>query len=212
MLAMWSSLWSIPLLLAFVRSIGAFPSSSSFPIYRNLAMNGSFEARNLMSRQDDDVFDPSDLSFITRLAAIGDSYSAGIGAGDRLGSLGERWSNRRCDQAYPNLINNDERLGDPANRKFLFQSCSGAVIADVIETQIPLLDPNQQVILLSASGNDIGLTKILNQCIYQFSVLNPEQMAVAKIAAATDDRFKWAKDFDFDAAGLGCEGQLDASR
>lgn len=57
-------------------------------------MNGSFEARNLMSRQDDDVFDPSDLSFITRLAAIGDSYSAGIGAGDRLGSLGERWSNR----------------------------------------------------------------------------------------------------------------------
>jgi hypothetical protein len=29
-------------------------------------------------------FDQSDLSFITRMAAIGDSYSAGIGAGDRI--------------------------------------------------------------------------------------------------------------------------------
>lgn len=36
---------------------------------------------------DYDSFDPEDLSWITKLAAIGDSYSAGIGAGDRLGSL-----------------------------------------------------------------------------------------------------------------------------
>ncbi|KAI0403813.1 hypothetical protein F4802DRAFT_570340, partial [Xylaria palmicola] len=35
----------------------------------------------------DDVFDSTDLSFIQKLAAIGDSYSAGIGAGDRLGSV-----------------------------------------------------------------------------------------------------------------------------
>ncbi|RMZ77642.1 hypothetical protein DV738_g4290, partial [Chaetothyriales sp. CBS 135597] len=43
----------------------------------------------LLSRQDeiDDVFDPTDLSFIANLAAIGDSYSAGIGAGNRLGSI-----------------------------------------------------------------------------------------------------------------------------
>lgn len=44
---------------------------------------------NLMSRQDDGdtEFDPDDFSFINRLSAIGDSYSAGIGAGDRLGSI-----------------------------------------------------------------------------------------------------------------------------
>jgi hypothetical protein len=35
--------------------------------------------------RDDVAFDQTDLSFITSLAAIGDSYSAGIGAGDRLG-------------------------------------------------------------------------------------------------------------------------------
>lgn len=47
-------------------------------------------SRLLMGRQDDDdlnEFDPSDLTFITSLAAIGDSYSAGIGAGNRLGSV-----------------------------------------------------------------------------------------------------------------------------
>lgn len=35
---------------------------------------------------DDDSFDPEDLSWITKLAAIGDSYSAGIGAGQKYGS------------------------------------------------------------------------------------------------------------------------------
>lgn len=37
--------------------------------------------------RDDDNFDPSDLSSLVNLAAIGDSYSAGIGAGSRLGSV-----------------------------------------------------------------------------------------------------------------------------
>lgn len=35
------------------------------------------------------IFDASDLSWINKLAAIGDSYSAGIGAGDRLGGITE---------------------------------------------------------------------------------------------------------------------------
>lgn len=39
-----------------------------------------------MTRQDSD-WDPEDLSFIAKIAAIGDSYSAGIGAGTRLGSI-----------------------------------------------------------------------------------------------------------------------------
>ncbi|XMA20860.1 hypothetical protein WAI453_013651 [Rhynchosporium graminicola] len=217
MLAMWPSTCSIALMLAFVHSIRAMPHSASFPSYRDPAENATFDARNLMSRQGDDGFDPSDLSFITRLAAIGDSYSAGIGAGDRLGLHSENggqthWRCSRYDHAYPNLINNDPRLGDPANRKFQFQSCSGAVIADVINTQIPLINPNQQVILLSAGGNDIGLLEIMNQCIFQFAVLNAEQVIVAKYEAFTNKKFKFAEDFDFDAAGMGCEGQLEASR
>jgi hypothetical protein len=48
--------------------------------------NASLNYEHLMMR-DITEFDPTDLSFITRMAAIGDSYSAGIGAGDRLGTL-----------------------------------------------------------------------------------------------------------------------------
>jgi len=45
-------------------------------------------AGGIFPRQEteDNEFDPGDLSFIRKLGAIGDSYSAGIGAGNRLGS------------------------------------------------------------------------------------------------------------------------------
>lgn len=53
--------------------------------------NGTVSTSALFGRQndidDDGVFDQTDLSFISSMAAIGDSYSAGIGAGDRLGSF-----------------------------------------------------------------------------------------------------------------------------
>lgn len=134
------------------------------PPFQRITGNSSIPVR-LSLRQEDQV-DPGDLSFINKLAAIGDSYSAGIGAGDVLGTYKGKstvpwsgnekaettadWSCRRYDHSYPNLVNQDSRLGDSSNRKFQFESCSGAVINDVIENQIPNLDSNQQVILLSA--------------------------------------------------------------
>lgn len=54
--------------------------------YWNVQGNASLNTERLMGR-DTTEFDQTDLSFITRMAAIGDSYSAGIGAGDRLGSV-----------------------------------------------------------------------------------------------------------------------------
>lgn len=46
------------------------------------------EERQQSNDDVDDEEDDTPLSFITKLAAIGDSYSAGIGAGDRLGDIG----------------------------------------------------------------------------------------------------------------------------
>jgi hypothetical protein len=60
------------------------------------------------------------------------------------------WSCSRYDNAYPYLIHTDERLRDPSARNFDFRSCSGAVIDDVLKKQIPYINGNQQVILLSA--------------------------------------------------------------
>ncbi|EEP82612.1 predicted protein [Uncinocarpus reesii 1704] len=165
-------------------------------------------------------FDPTDLSWIKKLAAIGDSYSAGIGAGDRLGNLFDVFNSQgdyacsRYDHAYPYLINNDPRLGDLKNRKFQFKSCSGAKSDDVLKKQIPSIDSGQQAILLSVGGNDVELVNILNQCIYQWGVVNKAQVAIAKAEAlkksqSDDGKFDWAKSFDWDALGRGCQGQLD---
>ena len=43
----------------------------------------------LFLRDDDDYFVEEDLSFITKMAAIGDSYSAGSGAGNVLTGKGD---------------------------------------------------------------------------------------------------------------------------
>ncbi|PLB48819.1 fibronectin type III domain protein [Aspergillus steynii IBT 23096] len=136
-------------------------------------------AKHLTERDDyiDSSFDQSDLSFIKRMAAVGDSYSAGIGAGDRLGNIGEALS-------------------------------SESVISQVLNDQIPNIDSNQQVIMLSAGGNDVELSNILNQCIYQWAVFNSAQVTLAKAAALADPRFKWGEGFDWDSLGLGCDGQL----
>lgn len=49
---------------------------------------GNVSISSLFGRDDNfDVEDFDDLSFITRMAAIGDSYSAGIGAGHLLGGI-----------------------------------------------------------------------------------------------------------------------------
>ncbi|KAE8332768.1 fibronectin type III domain protein [Aspergillus sergii] len=152
------------------------------------------------------------------MAAIGDSYSAGIGAGERLGSVADTlvsnsdWACSRYDHAYPYLIHNDERLGDPDARTFQFKSCSGAVIEDVINDQIPNISGNQQVILLSAGGNDAELSNILNQCIFQWSALKAVEVNEAKTVALANQDYTWAETFDWDSLGYGCEGQLTRTR
>ncbi|KAH1912574.1 hypothetical protein KXW47_007499 [Aspergillus fumigatus] len=167
--------------------------------------------QRFMARDTTD-FDPSYLAYITRMAALGDSYSARIGAGDRIQSDPD-WRCSRYDHSYPYLINNDPRLGDPAARTFQFVSCSGAVTADVLDKQIPKISGNQQVILLSIGGNDAELSSILNQCIFGWAALAPEAVKMAKEAALKNpDLFPWAAGFDWDSLAHGCENQLDRTR
>lgn len=61
-------------------------------------------------------------------------------------------------------------------------------------------------------GNDAELSNILNQCIFQWAVLSSSQVIVAKLAALADSNYAWAKDFDWDSLGLGCDGQLARTR
>ncbi|KAF7164134.1 hypothetical protein CNMCM5623_008824 [Aspergillus felis] len=137
--------------LAAIATLGSCALANPL-VYWDVRGNASMNYERFMARDTTD-FDQSDLSFITRMAAIGDSYSAGIGAGDRLGSI------------------------------------------------LQALNPK-------SGGNDAELSNILNQCIFQWAVLNSEQVTVAKAAALADPNYKWAADFNWDAVGRGCEGQL----
>lgn len=79
MLSVLATLWALVLSLA-LRPVIALPPSNTYHKSRSTVAN------RISTRQDEEP-DPDDLSFIKNIAAIGDSYSAGIGAGERLGSL-----------------------------------------------------------------------------------------------------------------------------
>ena len=100
--------------------------------------------------------------WIRKFASIGDSYSAGLGSGDRLD-----WSCSRYAYSYPNILHSS-LLGEDANRTHQFLSCSGATSTEILEKQIPALTDGLDLLTISAGGNDIGLTPILSNCVYQF--------------------------------------------
>ncbi|KAL8902721.1 MAG: hypothetical protein Q9207_004433 [Kuettlingeria erythrocarpa] len=144
-----------------------------------------------------DSNNPNDQSWIKTWAAVGDSYAAGIGAGERLGGLGDYFCSR-TNESYPNLINSDNRLGDPASRTFTFWACSGAKTPSVANTQVASLkDNSQQMITISTGGNDIGLVDILNHCIFQW---NPSAFSTCnsylKSAQETIDSDGFSNDLD----------------
>ncbi|KAG2019298.1 hypothetical protein GB937_005212 [Aspergillus fischeri] len=206
MFDMYGQLWHG---LAAIATLGSCALANPL-VYWDGRGNASMNYEHFMARDTAD-FDQSDLSFITRMAAIGDSYSTGIGAGNRIQTDAD-WACSRYDHSYPYLIHNDPQLGDPEARTFQFVSCSGAVTADALDKQIPQISGNQQVILLSVGGNDAELSSILNQCIFGWAALAPETVKSAKEAALKHPEFAWAANFDWDSLGHGCEKQLARTR
>ena len=108
--------------------------------------------------------DPDDLTFINKWAAIGDSYAAGIGAGNVVNGYCSRY-----DGSYANVVN----LGlgtDTKDINFSYEACSGAKIPEITK-QANSLDGGQQMITISAGGNDAELMKGLNDCVFTFKGL-----------------------------------------
>lgn len=102
---------------------------------------------------------------ITDWLAIGDSFSAGISADVPSDQMNYDCS--RFKMSYPNQMNENPRFpGHSTSRTFVFGSCSGGKMQDVIDKQIELGDPDltadypkigkPQVGTLSISGNDLG--------------------------------------------------------
>ena len=89
-------------------------------------------------------------------AALGDSYSSGLGAGN-YGSSG---SCDRSSGAYGQLWAN---ANSPS--AFDFAACSGATTTDVINTQAPTLSSSTTLVSLTIGGNDVGFSSVMETCV-----------------------------------------------
>jgi lysophospholipase L1-like esterase len=91
----------------------------------------------------------------TAYVALGDSYSAGNGAGSYLDSTCHRSAN-----AYPYLYKANHSLSS-----FSFQACSGAVTSDVINNQVGALNSSTGLVSVSIGGNDAGFADVMTTCV-----------------------------------------------
>ena len=103
---------------------------------------------------------PGDLSWVQKMASIGDSYAAGLGSGTRVDFSCSRYS-----AAYPTVLHDLLRwCGSNTTHQSL--ACSGADTTEILAKQLPALNSTSfDLITISAGGNDIGLTPILSNCV-----------------------------------------------
>ncbi|MDT0308700.1 SGNH/GDSL hydrolase family protein [Streptomyces sp. DSM 44917] len=89
--------------------------------------------------------------------ALGDSYAAGVGAGDYDPASGDC---RRSAVAHPALW---AEAHDPAS--FEFTACSGARTQDVLASQLGPLDRETALVSVTAGGNDAGFADTIQTCV-----------------------------------------------
>jgi lysophospholipase L1-like esterase len=97
---------------------------------------------------------PAQAASAVNYVALGDSYSAGVGAGSNSGSCGQ------SPNAYPALW---ASANSPAS--FTFAACSGAKTTDVINSQLSSLSSSTTLVSITIGGNDVGFSSILETCV-----------------------------------------------
>ncbi|MFI6854865.1 SGNH/GDSL hydrolase family protein [Streptomyces sp. NPDC050416] len=92
-------------------------------------------------------------------AALGDSYSSGVGAGSYISSSGDC---KRSTKAYPYLW---AAAHSPST--FDFTACSGARTGDVLSGQLGPLSSATALVSVSVGGNDAGFADVMTTCVTQ---------------------------------------------
>ncbi|KAL8682673.1 MAG: hypothetical protein Q9186_001269 [Xanthomendoza sp. 1 TL-2023] len=109
---------------------------------------------------------------ITEWTGMGDSYAAGLGAGNMI----QRFDGTclRHDGAYPVLLNSHLQ---PHPSRFNFVACSGDNFPTILQKQLnpsylrPPWGDRPEFVTLSMGGNDIGFKELVTLCVY--SIPNP---------------------------------------
>ncbi|RXZ51609.1 SGNH/GDSL hydrolase family protein [Agromyces binzhouensis] len=88
------------------------------------------------------------------LAALGDSFAAGVGAGSYLET-----SCYTSSKSYPVLLD-----GDADKRLAAFPACSGKDTGDVINRQIAAVPTTAKLVTVTVGGNDVGFADVMQSC------------------------------------------------
>jgi lysophospholipase L1-like esterase len=113
-------------------------------------------------------------------AAVGDSFAAGVGARSYLDT-----SCYRSSLSYPKLLDADANL-----RLAAFPACTGASTATVIAAQVPAVPTTAKRVTLTAGGNDVGFSTVMQNCFVivtsscQSSLVNAETLVANGTVAA----------------------------
>ena len=94
-------------------------------------------------------------------AALGDSYSSGVGTRAYIASSG---ACKRSTFAYPEIV--AHRLGWQLH----FTACANAEIRDVLGNQLGALNGSTQHVTISIGGNDAGFGSVITSCIVPLPV------------------------------------------
>ncbi|RAH65918.1 SGNH/GDSL hydrolase family protein [Aspergillus aculeatinus CBS 121060] len=128
-----------------------------------VSLNSSDSVYNVtVHERDRPSISPHDFTWVKKWAAVGDSYTAGIGSG-KLWS--ERADDRKCsryDQSYPGQL---KHVFGPQVKLFEYKACSGARTGQIFE-QVKSLSTNLDIVVISAGGNDLCLADIIKTCIF----------------------------------------------
>lgn len=105
-------------------------------------------------------------------AALGDSYSSGLGAGAYDSASGDC---RRSPNAYPALWAAAHRTAS-----FTFAACAGASTADVIDKQLGRLGSATSLVSITVGGNDAGFADVMSTCLLHFQATCLNRIAQAR--------------------------------
>ena len=97
---------------------------------------------------------PAQAAPAVHYVALGDSYSAGVGAGSTSGSCAQ------SPNAYPALW---AKANSPAS--FTFAACSGAKATDVISSQLSSLSASTTLVSITIGGNDASFSSTMETCV-----------------------------------------------
>ena len=113
------------------------------------------DAPNLVKRDDNN---PNDFGWIRRWAALGDSFTAGIGAGNLYNSTPEDKRCSRYDRSYPSRL----KMAFSADADFQYLACSGDRTEQIHAQTWDLKlgkDTELDLVVLTGGGNDLCLVR-----------------------------------------------------